>query len=1019
MKLEEALRILEFKNTTVLPRLKEIQKQFHRLSKIKHPDKNNGSIKSKEDFQTLLEAYNTAGKAAEKVVHENDDIEEIIARKLFKQFQFSSVKFNSQSITIKTEKSLNSTWLEILTTNLGEPTINKDGHGQKFTMEDQCEDPPTNIYLTLYHTGNLLVQAQGNMQSINIHFVNCHLKDLFMQVYNRAKLQSSKLKTPLRKLTKTNKCLQKKIKCPKCNYITNITSELAKHMKKVHGNTTARRLPTLSDDENETPDKTPISSASSRAASTFQCILCGSDFTTELEKDNHIKSDHELRCSICNNIFYDKFDLDMHRITHKTQAEQTEPLAIQLSEPKSLMEELINAGEDPFHTKDIVHDEFTDCTYCGIIFSDAEDLKEHINKHHETKVQYCCDKCPFTSSEEVVLKHHTLMMHVPGFECNECTKIIFPDDFVIGCVECGFFYHKQCTNLYQSQQIHDKPDTWKCHHCSPKLSENARVDNLCYLCNCEAPNKPALEAHMIRNHSPDIAVQCDICDKRFELEENLFLHMRFDHTPQEQFTKKICNICSHEAEDESSLEVHVLNEHVPSIVIQCEHCTQTFTCEANLTTHINLNHNSSSNSGTMNCHSCEMSVKASELCISCQVCKFTFHKRCTSLKSATGHWKPRTWKCQVCQLDVEKHNDEATENETVMTLENNPTSKPSAKYRKSNAISCNHPDKEYLMSQINTLKSVVAKREAELKKVQESETLKTKRIIQLEAQLREARHDGISNISQDNHDQQKIYNLEEKTNNLEKQVNLLFSKMDSFQQNTSPQSSTEYRYICEVCDSEFHTNDDLRAHKATPHTGDNCESETVFASAPETHRQTNHSQQQPISFYACQICDFKADTELNLNTHKQEEHLKCNKCSYIAIHNKDLRRHKNTMHVHDESLPCDLCSYRAIHENDLNRHKQTMHNIKHPHACNTCSYIARNKETLGYHISVKHVQLQRTRIFSSRRQSTADLQHHNQKPESIFRPWSGKQPSPSSPSPSSLTSRATFSGSNMNRNSKD
>ena len=129
MKLEEALRILEFKNTTVLPRLKEIQKQFHRLSKIKHPDKNNGSIKSKEDFQTLLEAYNTAGKAAEKVVHENDDIEEIIARKLFKQFQFSSVKFNSQSITIKTEKSLNSTWLEILTTYLGEPTIYKDGHG--------------------------------------------------------------------------------------------------------------------------------------------------------------------------------------------------------------------------------------------------------------------------------------------------------------------------------------------------------------------------------------------------------------------------------------------------------------------------------------------------------------------------------------------------------------------------------------------------------------------------------------------------------------------------------------------------------------------------------------------------------------------------------------------------------------------------------------------------------------------------------------------------------------------------
>ena len=112
------------------------------------------------------------------------------------------------------------------------------------------------------------------------------------------------------------------------------------------------------------------------------------------------------------------------------------------------------------------------------------------------------------------------------------------------------------------------------------------------------------------------------------------------------------------------------------------------------------------------------------------------------------------------------------------------------------------------MSQINTLKSVVAKREAELKKVQESESLKTKRIIQLEAQFREATHDGTNNISQDNHDQQKIYILEEKTNNLEKQVTLLFSKLDVFQHTSSPQPSTEYRYTCEVCDNQFDRNDD-------------------------------------------------------------------------------------------------------------------------------------------------------------------------------------------------------------------
>lgn len=203
MKLSEALNILGFEKSSVLLKLKEIQKHFHRLSKIKHPDKNSGSKESTAEFQTLLDAYRIAGKAAEKVVPEKDDFEDIIARKVFQQFQFSSVKVNSQSVTIKTEKLLNSTWQEVLTSNLGEPIMNKDEHGRKFTLVDKCEEPSTNVYITLYHTGSLLVQAQGNKQSVNIHFINSHLKDLFIQVYNKSKLLPKSLmnqshKTPLR-----------------------------------------------------------------------------------------------------------------------------------------------------------------------------------------------------------------------------------------------------------------------------------------------------------------------------------------------------------------------------------------------------------------------------------------------------------------------------------------------------------------------------------------------------------------------------------------------------------------------------------------------------------------------------------------------------------------------------------------------------------------------------------------------------------------------------------------------------
>ena len=183
MNLKEALQILEFSDAKVIPKLKDIQKQFHKLSKLKHPDKNGGTKEATEDFQKLLDAYHVAGKAAEETIAEDSDLEDIIAQKIFRQFQFKSVKVNSLSITIKTEKGLNSSWSEILSKNLG-PPVDKGHNGKKFHMVDRCENPPQNVYITLYHTGNMLIQAEGNKQSLNIHFLNSHLQDLFIQVYN-------------------------------------------------------------------------------------------------------------------------------------------------------------------------------------------------------------------------------------------------------------------------------------------------------------------------------------------------------------------------------------------------------------------------------------------------------------------------------------------------------------------------------------------------------------------------------------------------------------------------------------------------------------------------------------------------------------------------------------------------------------------------------------------------------------------------------------------------------------------
>ena len=83
------------------------------------------------------------------------------------------------------------------------------------------------------------------------------------------------------------------------------------------------------------------------------------------------------------------------------------------------------------------------------------------------------------------------------------------------------------------------------------------------------------------------------------------------------------------------------------------------------------------------------------------------------MKKAGRNWRPDSWKCDFCRSDIpqlENQKDDVTEDQPKSPA------KVAARHRKSNVISCNHPEKEFLERQINTMKSIIAKREAELKK---------------------------------------------------------------------------------------------------------------------------------------------------------------------------------------------------------------------------------------------------------------------------------------------------------------
>jgi DnaJ-class molecular chaperone len=217
IKVIEALKNLEFEDPEILPKLKEIRKRYMKLSFIHHPDRNHGSKESTARFQKLLNAYQTAGKACENTIYEDDSDEDEMARKMFKQFSFSAVKENLNSFTIKTEKTLNAIWKEILCANFGQPQDLK-AHGLKYNVDDTCNNEPAKLYLPLYRTGKLLIQARSNDHSVSVHFVNDHLETLYTQVYNKKKLQKTLAhKTPVTKHT-GGKTVSKVHKCLKCGF---------------------------------------------------------------------------------------------------------------------------------------------------------------------------------------------------------------------------------------------------------------------------------------------------------------------------------------------------------------------------------------------------------------------------------------------------------------------------------------------------------------------------------------------------------------------------------------------------------------------------------------------------------------------------------------------------------------------------------------------------------------------------------------------------------------------------------
>ena len=148
---------------------------------------------------------------------------------------------------------------------------------------------------------------------------------------------------------------------------------------------------------------------------------------------------------------------------------------------------------------------------------------------------------------------------------------------------------------------------------------------------------------------------------------------------------------------------------------------------------------------------------------------------------------------------------------------------------------------------------------------------------------------------------------------------------------------------------------------------DSCNFSSHLNRVMKTHLLNKH---QTVTAYNCTLCDYTAETSMNLNNHVLAQHMKntvqvslkklitfhCNNCTYATTNKLSLNDHQHQAHPENPSNPvvfqCDLCPFKAKSSINLKRHSAMTHaKIK----CDLCTFTSASQFHLFLHHENNHI----------------------------------------------------------------
>nr|XP_054760991.1 zinc finger protein 737-like [Lytechinus pictus] len=284
----------------------------------------------------------------------------------------------------------------------------------------------------------------------------------------------------------------------------------------------------------------------------YKCKKCARQFKAETSLDKHMREAHGFRCQFCLELFTRKSKCLEHEQTHQAfksgqpesngiSPDESEPSQAATQEAKDMLGKTTTYYQKKRPYK---------CRFCPRRYTSCFSARDHEKENHTNEGTYKCIHCPKVFTSEHRLKNHLISHEQKGFyQCTLCPKSFGSEKALnnhqgehtglkpFKCEICGRgFRVKSHFHAHKRRMHQERPLRFFCSVCSKGFADKGNLVKherrhkgirpfVCLECGKGFTARTSLDTHMQIIHTKEKRFCCEVCGKKFSLNNHYTHHM--------------------------------------------------------------------------------------------------------------------------------------------------------------------------------------------------------------------------------------------------------------------------------------------------------------------------------------------------------------------------------------------------------------------------------------------------------------------------------------------------------------